>query len=108
MANDDAWQAGIDIAAQRQGKQGQQGQGKEQKQKLSKPVGQVTTSDGQTLTPSAPMKLSNYHKGGKVKKTGPANLRKGEIVMTAKQQQKAGLKKGKKKASAKKRVASKG
>lgn len=30
--------------------------------------------------------LPSFHKGGMVKKTGPANLKKGERVMTKKQQ----------------------
>jgi hypothetical protein len=55
------------------------------------------------------MPLSNFHKGGRVKKTGVAYVHKGELVLTSKQQKAAGLKKGgKKKVSGRKRVASKG
>lgn len=42
--------------------------------------------------------LTSYHKGGKVKKTGPAMLKKGERVLTKAQQKKASAKSyGKKK-----------
>lgn len=52
---------------------------------------------------------SKYHKGGKVRKTGVAMVKKGERVLTIAQQKSAGLKNsGKKKASTRKRVASKG
>jgi len=37
--------------------------------------------------------LASYHKGGRVRKTGPANLKKGEVVLTkrqAKQRRKSG------------------
>jgi hypothetical protein len=53
--------------------------------------------------------ISNLHKGTRsVKKTGPYILKKGEAVLTVKQQKSAGLKKGSiKKTSARKRVASK-
>jgi len=34
--------------------------------------------------PARPLPI--YHKGGKVKKTGPAMVKKGERVLTAKQQ----------------------
>ncbi len=95
MANSDAFQSGVDI-----------GMGKKSTKKSSKGVGQVTTSAGQTLYPDAPLK--SYHKGGRVKKTGPARLKKGELVMTVSQQKSAGLKKnGRKKSNARKRVASK-
>lgn len=33
-------------------------------------------------------KMDSYHKGGKVKKTGKANLKKGELVLTKGQQRK--------------------
>jgi len=53
--------------------------------------------------------ISNLHSGGKVKKTGPYRLRKGELVLTISQQKAAGLKKSwKKKVSGRKRVGSKG
>jgi hypothetical protein len=43
-------------------------------------------------------KLRSYHRGGKVKETGPANLKKGERVLT-KEQQKRMMKKGRGKRS---------
>jgi len=52
--------------------------------------------------------ISNLHKGGRVKKTGPYRLRKGELVLTVSQQKAYGLKKGKKKATSRKRISSKG
>ena len=89
MANDEAWQTGWN-----------QGQGKKNPKKMPKAVGQVTTSDGQTLYPTAMPK--QFKKGGKVKKTGVALVHKNERVLTAKETKKY------KKDSAKKRVASKG
>ena len=52
--------------------------------------------------------MGSKHSGGKVTKTGPYRLRKGEIVLTVGQQKAAGLKKTAKKKSTGKRVASKG
>ena len=52
--------------------------------------------------------ISNLHSGGKVKRTGNYRLRKGEVVLTVKQQREVGIKTGKKKSSSRKRVASKG
>ena len=95
MANDTAWQAGMDIAAGGKYRKGKKDDGGPQK--YSKPVGQITTSDNQTLTPSKPMA---FKKGGKVKKTGVALVHKGEVVLT-----KAEAKRYKK--TTKKRVASK-
>ena len=51
--------------------------------------------------------MGSKHSGGKVTKTGPYRLRKGEIVLTVGQQKAAGLKTAKKKSTGK-RVASKG
>ena len=39
------------------------------------------------------MHVDSYHKGGKVKKTGLARLKKGERVLTKAQQKKMGMKK---------------
>jgi hypothetical protein len=94
MANVDTFNEGWDLGSK------QKGTGEKHKN-TPKPVGQVTTSDGQTLYPSAPLKY--YKKGGKVKKTGPAYIHKGERVLTAKQDKKYSKKK-----STRKRVASKG
>ena len=50
----------------------------------SKPSGGSVSSDvegGETPLPS-------YHHGGKVRKTGPARLRKGEVVLTGRQARK--------------------
>ena len=54
------------------------------------------------------MPWSNFHSGGTVKKTGIYKLKKGERVLTVAQQKSVGIKKGKKKTNARKRVASKG
>lgn len=51
--------------------------------------------------------MGMMHKGGKVKKTGPYRLRKGEVVLTVGQQREAGLKPSKKKSGTKKRTTSK-
>lgn len=32
-----------------------------------------------------------YHKGGRVKRTGPARLRKGEVVLTSRQARRRGI-----------------
>jgi hypothetical protein len=97
MANDDAWSAGW---AQGSGA-AQKRKDKKDKTKTEKPK-QFSGS----LDPST---LASFHKGGTVKKTGPYRLRKGEKVLTIQQQKSAGLKNtGKKKASYRKRVASKG
>ena len=109
MANDDAWASGwaqgSGAAQKRKDKKDYQSEFGGSKKKV-KPLKQVTTSDGQTLTPSEPLKA--YHKGGKVKKTGPAILKKNEIVLTAKQAQKAGIRKKAKKSGTNKRTSSKG
>ena len=55
------------------------------------------------------MPWSNFHSGGKVRKTGFYKLKKDEMVLTVAQQKSVGLKKGgRKKAVGRKRVASKG
>lgn len=41
-------------------------------------------------TDDAGQKVPNFHRGGKVKKTGLARLKKGERVLTAKQAKKRG------------------
>lgn len=41
-------------------------------------------------------RLDSYHKGGTVKKSGPANLKKGEVVLTKKQAKKRGKKRSSK------------
>ena len=109
MANDDAWQAGIDIASDRKDKQ---------KKNAKKPkTGAGETADAakgggggggifnkimHVLSP-----ISNLKTGGRVRKTGLHKLHKGELVLTAKQQRAAGLKKSKGKAHSRKRVAGK-
>ena len=40
--------------------------------------------------------LKSYHRGGKVRKTGPARLKKGEQVLTKKQARKRDQKRGSK------------
>ena len=94
MANDDAWQAGVDIATNKKDKQKQPKQ-----KKQPKPVNKITTSDP-TLGELYPSAMpSGFKKGGKVKKTGVALVHKGERVLTAKQ--------AKKKSHGRKRVAGK-
>ncbi len=99
MANDAAWQAGVDIA-----------QGKKKKQ--TKIGSDKDTSDGKNkvggLLGYMGKKIGKLHSGGTVKKTGNYRLRKGERVLTVAQQKSAGLKKvGKKNTHARKRVAGK-
>jgi hypothetical protein len=53
------------------------------------------------------MPWSNFHSGGKVRKTGFYKLKKGEVVLTVAQQKAVGIKHGKKKSSSRKRVAGK-
>ncbi len=103
MANDAAWQAGVDIASKHKddkknkGSWGNFGQTQQPKESGWKKAMHV-------LFP-----ISNFDKGGKVKKTGVYKLKKGERVLTVAQQKAHGLKKGgKKKATSRKRVSSKG
>ena len=103
MANDQAWQAGMDIA-----------QGKKDK-KTWKPTGEGDAPKKKgggfgkkllhVLSPIS--NIGSKHKGGSVKKTGNYRLKKGEKVLTGPQQKRAGLKKGGKKKHAKKRIAGK-
>jgi hypothetical protein len=76
MANPDAFLAGLNKGGAAASKQ----PGSSAKKR--KDVGPVTSSSGQTYTPSAPM---NFKKGGKVRKTGVAKVHKGEYVLTAAQ-----------------------
>ena len=95
MANDDAWSSGW-----------AQGSGAAQKKKDKKSAAQPQKQSGMNMLAGA---VGAFHKGGKVKKTGNYRLRKGEAVLTVKQQREVGIKKGgKKKANHKKRIASKG
>ena len=87
MANDDAWQAGLDIAS---GKNG--GHKKKKKGNADKRAGKgkaASTASGAKSGGGNPFSILHYlpklHKGGKVKKTGAYRLRKGETVVTAKQ-----------------------
>ena len=97
MANDDAWQAGVDIATNKKDKQ------QKPKQKTQpKPVDKVTTSDP-TLGELYPSAMPQFKKGGKVKRTGVAYVHKNERVLTAKEAKKYAKNKG-----TRKRVASKG
>jgi hypothetical protein len=100
MANDDAWSSGW---AQGQNASDKKKYGKVDKpKKMPKAVGQVTTSDGQTLTPTAMPK--QFKKGGKVKRTGVALVHKGEKVLTAAEAKQCASKKK----VTRKRVAGKG
>jgi hypothetical protein len=87
MANEGAWEAGWSKGTAAAGK------GKDKDQ------GDAKTADK--------AKLFSYHKGGKVRKTGIAKLRKGEVVMTAAQAKQCAAKKGKSKSGARKRVSPK-
>ena len=104
MANVDTFNEGWDA--------GSKGNGGIKPKKAPKPIGKITTSDGQTLTPTSPSRdfgsftpkaePRTFKKGGKVKKTGFAKVHAGEVVLTAKQAKKVHKK------SFRKRVASKG
>ena len=100
MANDAAWQAGVDIATKNKDKN------KDKKKDKKDGKGDQPASGGGGGNPYSILNyLPKLHKGTKrVKKTGPYIIKKGEAVLTSKQQKKAGLKTG----SIKKRVASKG
>ncbi len=87
MANDEAWQAGMDIASKRKNKK---------------------NGKGNLLVQASADKMASpksFKKGGKVKKSGYARVHKDEVVLTA-GQAKGRRKSGKKKA-ARKRVARK-
>jgi hypothetical protein len=98
MANDQAWQAGMDIAQERKDKKswGNFGQKPQKKESGWKKVLHV-------LSP-----VSNFDHGGPVKRTGLYKLKKGEHVLTAKQARMHGIKGRGKKKNGKKRVACKG
>ncbi len=135
MANDAAWQAGVDIGSGNKGSKKTPsstkkmlGDDKTDKDKndtsgnkkpggllglmgkgasaLGKKMGGKKSDKsgnlGAMLTPSA--QPSSFHKGGKVKKSGYAKVKKGEVVLTVSQAKKI----AKKKTGARKRVASKG
>jgi len=98
MANDDAWQAGLDI-----------GSGKNKKSK-KKPNKNRADKDGPTSGAASgggnPYSILKYlplkHSGGKVKKTGAYRLKRGETVLTKTQ-----MKSMRGKKSARKRVSGK-
>lgn len=89
MANVDAWSAGWGIGERAS---------KTKKKKSAKTGGQASD-----LSAS----WDSYHKGGKVRRTGPAKLKKGEIVLTASQAKMCAGKASKKK-GARKRITTKG
>jgi hypothetical protein len=88
MANAEAFNSGFDAAMGKKGK---------------KEKGSPKQFTGNLA--SSPTEL---HKGGIVKKSGYAKVRKGEVMLTAKQTKSLGKKYGKRKSSTRKRVASKG
>lgn len=103
MANDAAWQAGVDIATKHKDEKNK----KDSWGNFGQPQKPKESGWKKFLHIASP--ISNLHKGGTVKKTGNYRLRKKEMVLTVAQQKAAGIKNGsKKKASARKRVVSKG
>ena len=50
--------------------------------------------EGMTESPGSSMGIASYKKGGKVRKTGPARLHKGERVLNKKQTKKYEKKRG--------------
>ena len=96
MANDQAWQAGVDIAQKRKDRKdwGNFGQKPQKKESGWKKFLHITSP------------ISNFKKGGHVKKTGMYKLHAGEHVLTASQAKAHGFGKGKKKGT-RKRTASK-
>jgi hypothetical protein len=68
--------------------------------------GQKPKESGWTKAMHVLFPISNFDKGGKVKKTGVYKLKKGERVLTVAQQKSVGIKRGKK-PSGRKRVAGK-
>ena len=106
MANDDAWQAGIDIAS----KHGDTKRAKKSAGKSAQTVGAGAAQSGGGGKKN-PWSILSYiplkHSGGKVRKTGPYRLKKGERVLTATQQKSLGLKKKRAKKSQNKRTITK-
>jgi hypothetical protein len=96
MANDQAWQAGMDIAQKRRDRKdwGNFGQKPQKKESGWKKFLHIASP------------ITNFDQGGAVKKTGVYKLKKGEHVLTASQAKAQGLKTGKKKGT-RKRTASK-
>jgi hypothetical protein len=113
MANDAAWQAGVDIAqGNKKGKKDQETKKLGDDKDSSKDDSSGNKKSGGMLglmgkgASSLGKQLGMKHSGGMVKKTGNYRLRKGERVLTVTQQKAVGLKKSKK-TGIKKRVATK-
>jgi hypothetical protein len=100
MADDAAWQAGVDIGTEKKSQKKKNGSSGNGKKEI---LGDLTSK-----TPNPSDNTPKLHKGGRVKRTGNYRLRKKEVVLTVAQQKAAGIKRGKKKSSVRKRVASKG
>ena len=83
MANDAAWQAGIDLA---QGAM-QKRQSKNTLKMAQKPTGLQTTRPALTAL------IPSMKKGGRVKKTGLVLLHRGEHVVPAKRSKRTSLRK---------------
>lgn len=103
MANDAAWQAGVDIA---QKKKSDNKSKKDSWGNFGQPQKPKESGWKKFLHIASP--ISNLHSGGRVKRTGNYRLRKGELVLTVSQQKEYGLKKKTSKKSSRKRVGSKG
>jgi hypothetical protein len=101
MANNDAWSAGWKTGEDARKKHDAKSKGAKPKEKKSSGGG-----GGNPFSILSVLKKS-FHKGGKVRKTGPALLKKGEIVLTAAQAKQCAAKMSGKKSGARKRVAGK-
>jgi hypothetical protein len=113
MANDEAWQAGMDIAQKhrdkkdKKKKKGKGNDGDEKKSGLMSYIKKKFSSSPKQLTGNLDASPTELHKGGLVKKSGYAKVRKGEVMLTAKQARSFGRKAGKRKTVTRKRVSSK-
>ncbi len=108
MANDDAWQAGVDIATSNKDRRKKKGAEKDKNGAKTGAAGaQDAASGGGGNKWSILSYLPKLHSGGRVKKTGAYRLRKNEIVLTKGQQKTVGIKQGGKKNAPRKKVARK-
>ena len=98
MADNGAWQDGVDIAGKsKYGHKNRDKNNQDQQQAPKKKSGGGLFSKLMHVA----FPISNLHKGGTVKKTGVYKLKKGEKVLTAAQQKAHGIKKTTKKSHSK-------
>lgn len=100
MANADVFNSGFDSGHKATSK-------KKPDDNKQKNAGGDDKTGGGIQTKIGSSKVPAFHQGGKVRKTGLAKLKKGEVVLTAAQARQCASKTGKSKSGARKRVTTK-